>query len=130
MARAIDYAHAEGGVHRDLKPENILLDVNERPQILDFGLAKRLGEDSSLTTEGSILGTPAYMSPEQARGEIDAIGPASDQYSLGTILYELLTGQKPFHGAPHAVISQVAADDPPHPCSLNPNVPRDLEAIS
>ncbi|MBT4864390.1 MAG: protein kinase [Planctomycetaceae bacterium] len=129
LAGAIDYAHAEGVVHRDLKPENILLDTHERPQILDFGLAKRLDEDSSLTTEGSILGTPAYMSPEQARGDVGEVGPASDQYSLGAILYELLTGMKAFHGPPHAVVAQVAADDPPQPCTLNPNVPRDLEAI-
>ncbi|MFO1042796.1 MAG: protein kinase [Planctomycetaceae bacterium] len=129
LAEALAYAHGEGIVHRDIKPENIMLSADGRPQIMDFGLAKRMDDNSSLTIEGSVLGTPAYMSPEQARGELDQVGPASDQYSLGTTLYELLTGQRPFDGPPHTVIAAVTSSEPPRPQSLNPDIPRDLEAI-
>ena len=129
LAEALAYAHREGIVHRDIKPENIMLSADQRPQIMDFGLAKRMDDNSSLTVEGSVLGTPAYMSPEQARGELDQVGPASDQYSLGATLYELLTGQRPFEGPPHAVIAAVTSSEPPRPQSVNPGIPRDLEAI-
>ena len=112
-----------------MKPHNIMMDERDEPQVMDFGLAKRIDEDSSLTTDGSILGTPAYMSPEQARGETTAIGPLSDQYSVGVILYELLSGRKPFEGSPHVVIAQVARDDPPALRTLREDVPRDLAAI-
>ncbi len=129
LAEALSYAHGEGIVHRDIKPDNIVLDVHDAPQIMDFGLAKRDSEQSNMTTDGTILGTPAYMAPEQARGDIRQIGPASDQYSLGVVLYELLTGQRPFKGAPHKVISDVIHAEPAPPTLRNPQVPRDLEAI-
>lgn len=129
LADALGYAHCEGIVHRDIKPENIMLGVQDRPQIMDFGLAKRMHDDSSLTAEGSVLGTPAYMSPEQARGELDQVGPASDQYSVGATLYRLLTGQCPFDGPPHAVIGAVTNTEPPRPQSVDPEIPRDLESI-
>lgn len=129
LADALNYAHGEGIIHRDIKPENILLDGKNQPQIMDFGLAKRTSDDSSLTVDGSILGTPAYMSPEQARGNQAQIGPASDQYSLGAVLYELLTGNRPFDGPAHSVLACVLKEEPAPPCSIRPDTPRDLQAI-
>lgn len=129
LAEALAYAHTSGIVHRDIKPQNIMLDARGRPQILDFGLAKRLDDDTSRTVAGSIVGTPAYMSPEQARGDLAAVGPLSDQYSLGVVLYELLTGSRPFQGSGQLVVSQVVSDEPPRPRSLCPDIPKDLESI-
>lgn len=129
LADALSYAHSEGIVHRDIKPDNIMLDEKLVPQIMDFGLARRTDEDAVMTTDGSIMGTPAYMSPEQARGDIALVGPASDQFSLGVVMYELLVGRRPFDGTTHAVISQVIGTEPPPPRSLCPDLPRDLEAI-
>ncbi len=101
LARAVDYAHSRGILHRDLKPSNILFDKDGTPKISDFGLAKVIGEqqeDAAETTEGMIVGTPSYMSPEQATGQIGRIGPATDVHALGAILYEMLAGRKPFEG--------------------------------
>jgi len=136
LARAVHYAHTLGIVHRDLKPSNILLTQEGTPMITDFGLAKIILDeeiawrDVTTTGAGQILGTPAYMSPEQARGDINAIGPATDVYSLGAILYELLTGQVPFHGK--SVIETLAhlIEQPARsPREIRTGVPRDLEAI-
>jgi predicted Zn finger-like uncharacterized protein len=129
LAEALAYAHRQGIVHRDIKPDNIMIDEQDQPQIMDFGLAKRVNDDAAMTTDGSILGTPAYMSPEQARGKLAEVGPHSDQYSLGVVLYELLTGQKPFEGQTHAVIARVIGEEPASPSSLRPEIPRDLAAI-
>jgi hypothetical protein len=129
LAGALAYAHAQGVVHRDIKPHNVMIDAEGRPQIMDFGLAKRVDQDSKMTSEGALLGTPAYMPPEQARGDIERIGPHSDQYSLGTVLYELLTGKRPFDGTPAAVTAKAASEEPPAPRTINSEIPEDLEAI-
>jgi eukaryotic-like serine/threonine-protein kinase len=130
LARAIHAAHLQGIVHRDLKPANILLSADGRPKITDFGLAKRLGDDTDQTRSGTIVGTPDYMAPEQARGQGDDSSPLVDQHALGAILYELLTGRPPFRGAtPSDTIEQVCTQEPVPPTRLQPKVPRDLETI-
>ncbi len=130
MARAVHFAHGRGILHRDLKPANVLIDEQGNPKLTDFGLAKWMGVGSSgQTRTGAVLGTPSYMSPEQAAGRKD-LGPASDVYSLGAILYELLTGHPPFQGeTPIATLNQVAQKDPLPPRLVNPSVEREVETI-
>jgi eukaryotic-like serine/threonine-protein kinase len=131
VADAVEYAHARGIVHRDLKPQNILLSRDGAPRVADFGLAKQLSGTSELTATGQILGTPNFMSPEQARGQSDAVGPLSDVYSLGAVLYCLLTGRPPFQAANVIeTLRQVATQEPASPRLLNPAVDRDLETIT
>lgn len=130
LTRAVAHAHAHFVIHRDLKPENILLDENSEPHVTDFGLAKQLARDTVMTREGMILGSPAYMSPEQAAGLGHSVGPATDIYSIGAILYELLTGQKTFRGSNlSSVLSQVREEMPPPVRQLNDTVPLDLNTI-
>jgi eukaryotic-like serine/threonine-protein kinase len=130
VADAIHVAHQRGIVHRDLKPSNVLLATDGTPKVTDFGLARRLEGDRELTLSGSPMGTPSYMAPEQARGDKHAVGPATDVYALGAILYELLTGRPPFRAeTPTATLHQVTTDDPVSPARLNPRVPRDLDTI-
>jgi serine/threonine protein kinase len=133
LARAMDYAHSRGILHRDLKPSNILFDKDGTPKISDFGLAKLIGEKqeyADITAEGTIMGTPAYMSPEQARGEIREIGPATDIHALGAILYELLSGRKPYGGGtPMEMLMQVREYKPEPPSRWRPEISRGLDAI-
>ncbi len=154
LARAVECAHQRGILHRDLKPSNILLQKDEggrmkdetnevisdssfilhpssfRPKITDFGLAKQLGSDDGGTATGDILGTPSYMAPEQATGNTRAIGPATDVYALGAILYELLTGRPPYRGeSPIDTVEQVCRGDVIPPGRLVPKLPRDIETI-
>jgi WD40 repeat protein len=128
LARAVDFAHLAGVVHRDLKPSNVLMAGDGTPKVTDFGLAKQ--EQSELTATGAILGTPSYMSPEQARGQAREVGPEADVYALGALLYELVTGRPPFRGAtPLETLEQVRGTEPVPPSRLVPRLPRDLETI-
>jgi tetratricopeptide (TPR) repeat protein/tRNA A-37 threonylcarbamoyl transferase component Bud32 len=142
LAEAVQHAHLRGVIHRDLKPGNVLLDFGggqptddgekliEALRITDFGLAKFESNDQTLTREGATIGTPAYMSPEQARGAVDEIGSRSDIYSLGAILYELLTGIPPIVRDSHvATMRAIESEEPPSPRRINPEVPPDLQAV-
>ncbi|MHB8954185.1 MAG: bifunctional serine/threonine protein kinase/MFS transporter [Pirellulaceae bacterium] len=130
VSRAIDFAHQSGVLHRDLKPSNILIDEEGEPHVTDFGLAKRIKDPHSMTHSGAVVGTPAYMSPEQAAGN-KGMGPASDVYSLGAILYHMLTGEPPFQAAsPVDAVMKVIEQDPVPPRQLNRGVDRDLELIA
>ncbi len=130
LARAVHAAHRAGIVHRDLKPANVLLTAEGQPKITDFGLAKKLGDAAGLTQSGAIVGTPSYMAPEQAGGRAGEIGPATDTYALGAILYECLTGRPPFRAAtPLDTVLQVINDEPVPPRQLQSKIPRDVETI-
>jgi predicted Ser/Thr protein kinase len=130
VARAAAYAHERGIVHRDIKPQNVLvLNESGQPVLTDFGLAKELGRgESEVTHSGQVMGTPSYMSPEQASGRVEAVGPLSDVYSLGAVLYQLLTGEPPFSGPVGEVLKRVQTE-PPRPPGRLANVQRDLETV-
>ena len=129
IARAIHKVHLEGFAHRDLKPANILLTTDGQPKVTDFGLVKRLDHKSGHTRTGEVLGTIGYMAPEQLDRLHGKIGPGTDVYALGTLLYEMLTGQQAFASNPALAIEQVRRDAVPRPSRIRPGVPRDVEAI-
>lgn len=131
ICRAVHDAHQRGVLHRDLKPSNILIDGAGRPHVSDFGLAKRVEADEPLTLTGAVLGTPSYMAPEQAAGTRGRLGPASDVYSLGAILYHMLTGRPPFQAAtPVETVLLVLEQEPLPPRLVNPRADRELEMVA
>ncbi|MDA1053270.1 MAG: protein kinase [Planctomycetota bacterium] len=129
IASALHAAHQTGTVHRDLKPANVMIDQNNEPVVMDFGLAGLAEAESNLTRAGEMIGTPAYMSPEQITGSLNAVGPASDVYSLGAIMYEMLTGQLPFGGSVASVVQQALILDPTAPTAVRGDIDPALEAI-
>src|SRR5262249_42459505 len=130
LARAVQYAHEHNVLHRDIKPGNILLDANGEPHLTDFGLARLVEADSTVTRTREVLGTPSYMAPEQAAGQHTKIGKATDVYGLGAVLYQLLTGQPPFAGGTtYETIRLLLNTEPRKPQALNRKIDRDLSTI-
>jgi protein kinase-like protein len=130
LAETVQYAHSRGILHRDLKPSNVLVDTAGRPRVTDFGLARPLAEDPGASLGSGVAGTPAYMAPEQAAGEQQRLGPATDVYALGAILYELLTGHPPFRGDNQMkTVRMVLEKEPASPRALNSEISRELEAV-
>ena len=130
IARAVEFAHQHGVLHRDLKPSNVLLDATDQPRVTDFGLSRNLAAPSGLTLNGEILGSPSFMPPEQASGDLNRMGPASDVYGLGAVLYHLLTGRPPFLAETlEATLLAVREGQPVPPHQLNRETPADLETI-
>jgi serine/threonine protein kinase len=131
IARGLQKAHEHGIMHRDLKPANLMIDADGEPIVMDFGLARKVEEDTNLTVAGKIFGTPAYMSPEQAEGDPKAITHSTDIYSLGVVLYQMLTGRVPFQGSFTAMLQKIAGDRPEKPSTINVDLAPDspLERI-
>jgi serine/threonine protein kinase len=130
VASGVEAAHRGGVVHRDLKPQNVMLTSDKWPYVMDFGLAKALQTESSLSVSGAVMGTPAYMPPEQAQGQLDQVDAQSDVYSLGATMYAVLVKKQPFQGqSPMEVLMKVCKDDPPRPRAVNPEIPEPVERI-
>jgi serine/threonine protein kinase len=122
IARGLQKAHEQGIIHRDLKPDNVMIDTDGEPVVMDFGLARRIDEKIRMTNAGGLVGTPAYMSPEQVQGDDALIGPATDIYSLGVILFEILTGRLPFQGSLTSVLVQITKGIITPPSSFRPGL--------
>src|ERR1043165_1727531 len=130
LASAVQFAHKSGFIHRDIKPVNVLMAEDGTPKITDFGLVRLIDAGAEITHTGARLGTPAYMAPEQASGNVNAVGPAVDIYALGVLLYEMLTGHPPLEGnSPSETLNKILSEDPAPPSRMNRDVPRDLETI-
>ncbi len=129
LADALEHAHQKGVVHRDIKPSNILIDRDDRAHLADFGLARDPSAEATLSLDGSAVGTPAYMAPEQARGERGAVGARTDVYGLGVVLYELLTGSRPFQGTARMLLLRIQEEEPRRPRELDESIPLDLETV-
>src|SRR5262249_34520125 len=130
LAHTVHHAHERGLLHRDIKPANVMLDVKGEPHLTDFGLAKLIEHESTLTKTLDVLGTPSYVSPEQAAGRTDEVTFATDVYGLGAVLYEMLTGIAPFAGGTtYETIRLVLETDPRRPSLWNPKLDRDVETI-
>jgi len=129
LAQAVSYLHSKGVVHRDMKPDNVMIDLRNEPIIMDFGLARRRQDNSRLTEPGAVVGSPAYMSPEQIEGEFDDLGPSTDVYALGVIMYKMLTGRLPFEGKGLGVLAKILNDTPPKPTALNSKIDPALESL-
>jgi serine/threonine protein kinase len=129
LALALAEAHQRGVIHRDLKPSNVMIDERGEPILTDFGLARRVDRGSNLTAPGEVMGTPGYMAPEQINGEAAAGGPAGDIYSLGVILYEMLTGRRPFEGRTQSMLAQLATEEAPRASGFRPGLHPRLDEI-
>ncbi len=129
LAEAVDHAHQSGVIHRDVKPSNILIDREDRVFLTDFGLARSDAGGASLSIDGQLVGTPAYMAPEQVRAETGAVDARTDVYSLGIVLYELLTGTRPFQGSQRMLLVRIQEEEPAPPRRLDDTIPRDLETV-
>ena len=126
IARGLQKAHEQGIIHRDLKPDNIMIDHDGEPVVMDFGLARKVDDEVQITMAGKVIGTPAYMSPEQVEGDSAKVGPATDIYSLGIVVYQMLTGRLPFQGSLASVLHQVVSVAPSLPSTINPDLCADL----